>query len=151
MDEGDLQKMGPIDYLVVEFPMSRADFSGDVAKELRSLVDSGQVRVLDLLFINKDAAGSVQAFEASDLDDERVRPLRDIAPDVSELLAEEDIDAISAALEPDTLAAVLVWENAWAVPLALAIRRSGGELVATGRIPVQGILASLEAEKQAVR
>jgi hypothetical protein len=105
------------------------------------------VRVLDLLYIVKDADGSYEAFESHEFTSHDTGAMRDLGSEVSAVLAEEDVDAIAAALDPDTVAAVLVWENTWAAPFAMAIRRSGGQLVTSGRIPVQAILAAMEAEE----
>ncbi len=148
MTDSYLEALGPVDYLVVEFPLDRANFSGEGIDELKSLVDRGLIRVLDLIFIHKLADGSVEAFEADEYEGD-IADLRALNALALELLAEEDIDAIAEALEGDTVAAVLVWENTWAAPFGAAIRRAGGQLVADGRIPVQGILAAMEAYEEA--
>jgi hypothetical protein len=144
MNEIDL--LGPVDYLVVEFPAEKAKFSGEIAAELKALVERGTVRVLDLILLRKDADGSVEGFELEDFDDSVVGELREFEGDVALLLAEEDIEAIGLALEPGSVAGVLVWENTWAGPFGAAVRRAGGQLVANGRIPTQAILAMAEAE-----
>jgi hypothetical protein len=108
-------------------------------------VDAGIIRVLDLLVLQKEEDGSVDAVEISDLDPHD--DLRVAETQLAELLAAEDIDHLGAALEPGSTAGVLVWENLWAAPFAAAARRSGGQLIASGRIPIQAILASLEAEE----
>jgi hypothetical protein len=136
--------LGPVDYLVVEFPLDKADFSGEAMQELKSLVDRGLIRVLDLIFIHKLPDGSIEAFEAHEYDQAGVLAELDML--ALELLAEEDVDALAAVVEPDTVAAILVWENTWAGPFGAAVRRAGGQLVANGRIPVQGILAAVEAD-----
>jgi hypothetical protein len=146
MSNGGLDELGPIDYLVVEFPAGKSNFSGEMGAHLTSLVDRGLVRVLDLLFISKMADGSIEAFEANEVEDDDLGVLRELGAEAAQLLAEEDVDAIAAVIEPGSIAAVLVWENTWAAPFGSSIRRSGGQLVATGRIPVQGILAALEAD-----
>jgi len=147
MDDRTVEELGPVDYMVVEFPLGKANFSGEMATELASLVERGLIQVLDLLFISKDANGVTEVFEMSELDEDQVGALRELNSLALELLAEEDVDAIAEALEHDTIAAVLVWENTWAAPFASSIRHSGGQLVANGRIPVQGILAALEADE----
>ena len=147
MDDRTVEELGPVDYMVVEFPLGKANFSGEMATELASLVERGLIQVLDLLFISKDADGVTEVFEMSELDEDQVGALRELNSLALELLAEEDVDAIAEALEHDTIAAVLVWENTWAAPFASSIRHSGGQLVANGRIPVQGILAALEADE----
>ena len=144
MSIDNAESLGPIDYLVVEFPRDRANFSGEVKAELAALVESGTVRVLDLLFMKKHADGSFEGFEKHDFDDPDAAALGQIADQVKEILTEEDVANIANALEPETIAAVLVWENTWAAPFAGALRRAGGELVATGRIPIQAILAAAE-------
>jgi hypothetical protein len=148
MNDETVEQLGPVDFLVVEFPLGEADFTGDALLELKSLVDKGDIRILDLIFMQKNADGSIEAYEAADYEGD-VDALRALNVLALELLAEEDVEAIAEALEADTVAAVLVWENTWAAPFASAVRRAGGQLVANGRIPVQGILAALEAYEAA--
>ena len=147
MNDADVDELGPVDYLVVEFPADKANFSGEMAAELSALVKSGAVRVLDLLFLKKELDGSVEGFESHDFEAGEVGELRALEGELAMLLAAEDVEAIGAALEPGSIAAVLVWENAWAAPFASAIRRSGGELVASGRIPIQALAAAIEADE----
>ena len=147
MSESDLDVLGPVDYLVVEFPADKADFSGEMAAQLTALVDRGLVRVLDLLILRKDADGSVEAAELQEVDESDVGQLRALEGELGMLLAGEDIEAIGLAIEPGTVAAVLVYENSWAAPFASAVRRSGGELIANGRIPAQAQLAAIESEQ----
>jgi len=142
-------ELGPVDYLVVAFPAGKADFSGEMASELRALMDSNTVRVLDLVLLSKDMDGSVEAAELRDADDSEVGQLRAAEADLAVLLAESDVEEIGAMLEPGSTAAVLVWENTWAAPFGSAVRRSGGQLVTTGRIPTQAILAAIEADRAA--
>jgi len=118
-----------------------------MASALTDLVERGLVRVLDLLIVRKDDDGSYEAFELPDLDDSEVGDLRAFEKNVAELLAEDDVAAIAEAMKPGSIAGVLVWENSWAAPFASAIRRAGGQLVATGRIPIQAILAVIEQEQ----
>jgi hypothetical protein len=145
MASQDIDDLGPVDYLVVEFPHGAANFTGEMAAEIGRLVDAKLIRVLDLLILQKDPDGSVEAVELDDLD--RVDELRVAETQLAELLAEEDVVHLAAAMEPGTVAGVLVWENLWAAPFASAARRAGGQLIASGRIPIQAILASLEAEQ----
>jgi hypothetical protein len=145
----DADELGPVDYLVVAFPAGQADFSGEMARELRALMDSGTVRVLDLVLVTKDVDGSVEATELRDADDSEVGQLHAAEADLAVLLAESDIDEIGGVLEPGSSAAVLVWENTWAAPFGSAVRRSGGQLVADGRIPTQAILAAMDADRAA--
>ncbi len=144
MADIDIDELGPIDYLVVEFPPGRSHFTGEMAAEIGRLVDAKLVRVLDLLILQKAEDGTIEAFEIDDLD--AVDGLRAAEGQLAELLAEEDVEHLAAAMEPGTTAGVLVWENAWAAPFASAARRAGGQLIASGRIPIQAILASLEAD-----
>jgi hypothetical protein len=146
MDEVDsVDELGPVDWIVVEFPGSR--FNGEIAPALRDLVERELVRVLDLLVLKKDADGALDAFELSDLDTSEIGELRGYESELAMLLSEEDVTAVAAAIEPGSSAAVLVWENTWAAPFASAVRHSGGQLVASGRIPIQALLAAVEADE----
>jgi Family of unknown function (DUF6325) len=136
------EEMGPIDYILVEWPGRRPD--GELAPHLLDLVDRGLIRILDLAFIEKDEAGNVAALEIADIGGEVVE-LAVFEGASSGLLGEEEIADAAGALEPGTAAALLVYENVWAAPFASAVRRSGGQLVAGGRIPVQALLAALDA------
>ena len=144
MSDTDLDHLGPIDYLVVEFPPGHANFTGEMAAAIADLVEKGIIRVLDLLIIQKDADGSIEALEIDDLDalDEIVH----LEAEIAEILAADDVEHLAAAMEPGTVAGVLVWENLWAAPFGAAARRAGGQVVASGRIPIQAIIASIEAE-----
>ena len=143
-----IDELGPIDYLILEFPAGQANFTGEVAEELASLVASGTIRILDLLILAKDDDGSVEAHEIDDLDGlDGLDELRELEMELVELLAEEDVVHLAAAMEPGSIAAVLVWENTWATPFAAAARRAGGQLVGSGRIPIQAIIASIEADE----
>ena len=149
MADIDVDQLGPVDYLVVGFPAGKADFSGAMADELRKLMDSGTVRVLDLVIVTKAEDGTVEAAELRDHDESEVGELRSLEAELSLLLASEDVERVGADLEPGSTAAVLVWENTWAGPLASAIRHSGGELIANGRIPTQAIIAAAEEDRVA--
>jgi uncharacterized membrane protein len=138
----NIDELGPIDYVLVEWPGRRPN--GEVAPHLIDLVDRGLIRILDLAFIEKDEEGNVAALEIADLGGEVVE-LAVFEGAASGLLGDDDIEDAGTALEPGTAAALLVFENTWAAPFASAVRRSGGQLVASGRIPVQAILASLDA------
>jgi hypothetical protein len=148
MEGSNLDVLGPVDYLVVEFPADKANFSGEMAAELTSLVDRGLVRVLDLLLLRKESDGSVAVDEVHEVDSSNLGQLRALEADLAMLLAEEDVAEIGRVLEPGNIAAVLVYENSWAGPFASAVRRSGGQLVADGRIPTQALLAVIEAEDE---
>ncbi|MGO9790214.1 MAG: DUF6325 family protein [Solirubrobacteraceae bacterium] len=147
-DNDELDELGPVDYLVVEFPADRANFSGEVAAELTSLSKRGLVRVLDLLFLKKHADGSVEGFEPDEFNDQELGEMRTLESELAMLVAEEDVASFGAALEPGSIAAVLVYENLWAAPFGSAVRRAGGQLVAQGRIPVQALLAVIEADDE---
>jgi len=146
MTDTDIDELGPVDYLVVEFPPGVSHFTGEMAAELGRLVDAGTIRVLDLVVLVKDENGDVDALEVEDLD--TVDELRAAETQLADLLAADDVVHLAAAMEPGTTAGVLVWENAWAAPFASAARRAGGQLIANGRIPIQAILASLEADEE---
>ena len=145
-DETDVDVLGPVDWIVVEFPGSR--FRGEIAPLLNDLVERDLVRVLDLLVLKKDSDGTLEAFELSDLADDELGGLRAHETDVVHLLSEDDVTNLAAAIEPGSSAAVLVWENKWAAPFGMAVRRAGGQLVASGRIPTQALLAAIEADAE---
>lgn len=137
-----IDEMGPIDYLVVEWPDRQP--TGGAAPHLVDLVERGLIRILDLTFFIKEEDGSIGVLEVADVG--RNAPELAVFEGVSSgLLSDEDLDEAAAALEPGTAAAVLVYENRWAAPFAAAVRRSGGQLVASGRIPVQALIAALDA------
>ena len=140
-----LDELGPVDYIIVEFPSGASNFTGEMAKELLALVDSGTIRVIDILILTKNEDGSVDAKELSDIED--LGPLQKIETELAELLAADDVVHLAAAMEPGSTAGVLIWENLWAAPFASAARRSGGQLIANGRIPIQAIIASIEADE----
>jgi hypothetical protein len=139
----ELDEMGPIDYLVVEFPGNK--MTGEAFPLLVDLVDRGLVRILDLVFVRKDEDGSVAGLELADLDGDGQLDLAVFEGASSGLLGEDDIQEAGNALQPGSSAGILVYENVWAGPFAAAVRRSGGQLVASGRIPVQAVLAALDA------
>ena len=148
MADINLDEIGPVDYVVVGFPAERANFSGEMASELKALIESDTLRVLDLVVLTRRDDGSVEAAELRDVDDSEVGELRGLERDLAVLLAEQDIEEIGASLEPGSAAMVLVWENSWAAPFGAAVRKSGGELLATGRIPSQALIAAVEADRQ---
>jgi hypothetical protein len=141
-----VDELGPVDWIVVEFPGSR--FKGEIIPALDDLVERNIVRILDLLIMKKDDDGNLEAFELSDLDDSELGSLRSYETELAMLLSEDDVHAVAAAVEPGSTAAVLVWENSWAAPFASAVRRAGGQLVASGRIPVQALLAVIEEDDE---
>lgn len=142
MSSENFEEMGPIDYLLVEWPGRQP--TGEAMPHLIDLVDRGLIRIIDLAFIAKDEDGVVVGLEIADLGG--------AAPEfaifegaASGLIDDDDIDQAGSVLEPGTSAALLVYENAWAAPFASAVRRSGGQLVASGRIPVEDLVAALDA------
>ncbi len=139
-----VDELGPVDYLVVEFPPGAQNFDGEMAAELVRLSDAGIIRVLDLLILQKAADGSIDAYEIDETD--AADEIRALEKDPAEILAADDVTDLAAAMAPGSVAGVLVWENTWAAPFATAARRSGGQLIATGRIPIQAIAASMQAE-----
>ena len=145
MEDTNLDRLGPIDYLVVEFPAGASNFNGEMAKELLALVDSGSVRVVDVLILTKNEDGTVDAMELSDIPE--LGELQAVEAQLAELLAADDVANLAAAMDPGSTAGVLIWENLWAAPFASAVRRSGGQLIANGRIPIQAIIASIEADE----
>ena len=145
MTTTSLDELGPVDYLIVEFPAGASNFTGEMAAELVRLVDAGTIRVIDVLILTKNEDGTVDAMELSDIED--LGPLQTIEAELAELLAAEDVEHLAAAMDPGSTAGVLIWENLWAAPFASAARRSGGQLIATGRIPIQAIIASIEADE----
>jgi hypothetical protein len=138
----DVAEMGPVDYLVVEFPGSR--MTGEGFPLLVDLVDRGLVRVLDLVFVRKEADGAVTALEIADLDGDGQLDLGVFEGASSGLLDRDDLADAGNVLEPGSSAGILIYENVWAAPFAAALRRGGGQLVAGGRIPVQTLLSAVE-------
>jgi len=145
MTNTPLDELGPVDYVIVEFPEGEANFTGEMVDELLKLVEAGTIRLVDMLILVKDADGSVEAMELSDLGD--LGPLQAIEAELAELLAEEDVLNLAAAMDPGSTAGVLIYENVWAAPFASAARRAGGQLIANGRIPIQAIIAAIEADE----
>ena len=144
-ERASLDQLGPVDYIIVEFPAGASNFTGEMAKELLALVDSGTIRVIDILILTKNEDGSVEAMEFSDIDD--LGPLQTGRGGAGGALGRGRRRHLAAAMEPGSTAGVLIWENLWAAPFASAARRSGGQLIANGRIPIQAIIASIEADE----
>ncbi len=140
-----LEELGPVDYVVVEFPAGARTFTGEVAAELRAMVGSGTIRVIDVLILTKAADGTAEATKLSDTG--KLGELQVLTAELGELLAADDVEHLAAAMEPGSTAGVLICENLWAAPFASAVRRSGGQLIAGGRIPVQAIIASIKADE----
>ena len=136
-----LLEMGPIDYIVIEWPGEQP--TGAAVPKLIDLVDRGIIRIIDIAFVGKDPGGAVYAMELSDFDGDGAFAAFEGAS--TGIISGDDLEDAASALEPGTSAAVLIWENRWAAPVAIALRESGAQLVASGRIPVQGIIAALDA------
>ena len=145
MTETSLDELGPVDFVIVEFPAETANFTGEMVKELLALVEAGTIRVIDMLILVKNADGSVDAMELADLED--LGELQILEAQLAELLAEEDVEHLAAAMDPGSTAGVIIYENLWAAPFASAARRAGGQLIANGRIPIQAIIAAIEADE----
>jgi hypothetical protein len=145
MTNTPFDELGPIDYVVVEFPAGAKNFNGEMAAELLKLVEAGTIRVVDVLILDKNEDGSVDVTEFSDI--EELGELQTIEAELAELLAADDVAHLAAAMDPGSTAGVLIWENLWAAPFASAARRAGGQLIADGRIPIQAIIASVEADE----
>jgi hypothetical protein len=144
MTERTIDELGPVDYLVVEFPPGHQNFTGEAAAELLRLHDAGIVRIMDVVFIAKGDDGTVMAQELADLDD--MGELSRVETELAETLAEADVLTFGAEMANGSIAAVLVYENLWAAPFGAAVRHAGGQLRAAGRIPVQAIIAAIEAD-----
>ena len=140
--EVTVDELGPVDYIVLEFPPGEQNFTGEALEELVRLSESELIRVLDLLILQKDAGGNIDALEIEDVPEND--DIRALETGLAEILAAEDVANLAAAMEPGTVAGVVVWENTWAAPFASAARRAGGQLIASGRIPIQAIAAAME-------
>ncbi|MGZ5416780.1 MAG: DUF6325 family protein [Nocardioides sp.] len=143
----NIDELGPVDWIVVEFPESK--FTGEIAPILKDLVDRELIRVLDLIFLTKDTEGGYEVFEASDMEDSEIGGLRAYETELAMLLSEQDVIDLVETIEPGSSAAVLVWENLWAAPFGSAVRHAGGQLAASGRIPIQAVIAAVEADAAA--
>jgi hypothetical protein len=145
MTDRSLDELGPVDYVVVEFPAGQQNFTGAAAEELLRLHDAGIIRVMDLVLIGKGLDGTIMAQELGDLED--MGEFARLETELAETLAEEDVLNFGEVMEPGSLGAVLVFENLWAAPFGAAVRHAGGQLIANGRIPVQAIIAAIEADE----
>ncbi|MFJ7905470.1 DUF6325 family protein [Kitasatospora sp. NPDC096204] len=143
MTEDDLAETGPIDYLVVEFPGNR--MTGEALPLLIDLVDRGLIRILDFAFVRKDTDGTVAGMEIADFDGDGRLDLAVFEGVGSGLLDEDDLSEAAGVIEPGNSAGVLIYENTWAAPFAAALRRSGAQVVASGRVPMQELMQSLDA------
>lgn len=148
MTTTELDQLGPVDWMVVEFPGENFG-EGLVAPVLRDYVDRGLVRILDMLLVRKDADGAVEPFELGDLGGDDPTGLRTVETQLADLLSEQDVLDLAGTMEPGTSGVLLVWENTWAAPFGSAVRHAGGQLVASGRIPTQAVIAAAEAAEEA--
>jgi Family of unknown function (DUF6325) len=137
-----MTELGPVDYMIVAFPGN--NFRGEIGPALAELVDKGTIRIIDLAFVGKSADGEVVAFELTELDAEVREALEKMNIEVSGLFNEDDLMSAGEELDPDTSAALLVWENVWARDVAQAMRDAGGELYDFGRIPHEAVVAARE-------
>jgi uncharacterized membrane protein len=146
VSEVELDEMGPIDYIILEWPTEPS--GEEVVPAILDLVDRGIIRILDITFVSKDEDGTISAIELGDLGP-AAEAFGAFEGASTGIVGDEDLQEAAEALEPGSAAAILVWENRWAAPVAIALRRSGGQLVASGRIPVQALVASLDALESA--
>ena len=144
MTDRSLDELGPVDYLIVEFPAGAQNFTGEGAAELVRLHDAGIIRLMDILILVKEDDGSVDAMELSDVAE--LGELARLETQLVKTLASEDVVHLAAAMNPGSVAGVLVYENLWAAPFGSAMRRAGGQLIANGRIPIQALIAAVEAD-----
>ena len=142
----NVDELGPVDWIVVE--LEGSTLNGKIAPILKDYVDRELIRVLDLLFFKKAEDGSFEAFEATDMEDSEIGELRAYETELAMLLSEQDVADLAETIEPGSSAAVLVWENLWAAPFGAAVRHAGGQLVASGRIPIQAVIAAIESDQE---
>ena len=140
------EEIGPIDYIVLEFPGSR--FKGEAWPLLIDLVERGVIRIIDVVFMKKELDGRIRGLAVADFDGDDQLDVAVFEGASSGLLEQDDLDEAGIALEPGSSAAVLVYENTWAAPLAAALRRTGAQMVASGRIPVPALLAALDVAEE---
>lgn len=145
MTDRTIDELGPVDFLIVEFPAGTQNFTGEGATELLRLHEAGIIRIMDVVILEKRLDGSIEGHELSDFED--LGGLERLEEELAETLAEEDVINLAAAMEPGSIAGVLIFENTWAAPFASALRRAGGRLIANGRIPIQAIIAAVEADE----
>jgi hypothetical protein len=143
-----LDELGPVDYLIVEFPAGNQNFTGEGARELLRLHDAGIIRIMDILILQKGEDGTVMAQELGDLAE--LGEIHRLEAELAQTLAEEDVEHLAAAMDPGSVAGVLVYENLWAAPFASAMRHAGGQVIANGRIPIQAMIAAIESDAAAL-
>jgi uncharacterized membrane protein len=138
-----MAEIGPVEYMAVSFPGNK--FKGEIAPALKELVDSGTVRIIDLAFVTKDADGNVLAMEVEELDSDAGKAFAALQAEIGDLVNADDLQAVGEVLEPNSSAAVLVWEDVWAAKLAKAIRDADGVLLDLERVPHEVVQAALAA------
>jgi Family of unknown function (DUF6325) len=138
-----MTELAPVDYLIVAFPGN--EFKGEIAPALADLVEKGTIRIIDLAFVAKDADGNIAAFELTDIDPDVRKGFENMGVEVNGLFNEEDLQAAGEELDPNSSAALLVWENLWAKDVAQAIRNAGGELLDFERLPHEVVQAARDA------
>jgi Family of unknown function (DUF6325) len=138
-----MAEIGPVEYMAVSFPGNK--FRGEIAPALKELVDSGTVRIIDLAFVTKDAEGNVLAMEVEELDSDAGKAFAALQAEIGDLVNADDLQAVGEVLEPNSSAAVLVWEDVWAAKLAKAIRDAGGVLLDLERVPHEVVQAAMGA------
>ena len=138
-----MQELGPVDYLIVAFPGNK--FRGEIVPALADLVENGTIRIIDLAFVGKNAAGEIVAFEVMDLEPDVKKAFEDMGIEVTGLFNEDDLMAAGEELEPDSSAALLVWENVWARNVADGIRNAGGVILDFERLPHEVVQAARDA------
>jgi hypothetical protein len=143
-----LDELGPVDWLVVEFPGPNFG-NGQIAPFLEDLVQRDLIRVLDMVFLRKTEDGTLETAEISDLEASELGQVRMAEADLAMVLSEQDVMDLAETIQPGHSAAVLVWENQWAAPFGAAVRKAGGQLVASGRIPTQAVIAAFQADEDA--
>jgi Family of unknown function (DUF6325) len=143
MSTDELEELGPIDVVVIGFPAD-APMTGEAVPLLVDLVDRGIIRVFDVIFVTKGEDGAVAGFTVDGIDEDRIGDFTVFAGASTGLLGDDDVEGAAAAMEPGESAVVIVYENRWAGPFAAAVRRNGGQLIATQRIPPTELIAALE-------
>ena len=138
-----MSELAPVDYMIVAFPGN--EFKGEIAPALADLVEKGTIRIIDLAFVAKDADGNIGAFELTDIDPDVRKGFENMGVEVNGLFNEEDLQAAGEELDPNSSAALLVWENLWAKDVAEAIRNAGGELLDFERLPHEVVQAARDA------
>ena len=147
MVEVDVDRLGPVDWIVVEFPGTEFG-KGQIAPVLKDYVDRGLIRVLDMLLLRKLDDGTLEPFELADFGEDEIGELRSLETELAMVLSEQDVLDLAETMDPGTSAVLLVWENLWAAPFGSTVRNAGGQLVASGRIPTQAVLAAIEADAE---